>query len=270
VTWWCAATSLPWSWAWRPYPGVWLFVAGLALTFLRFGLPADRALRRRAIGWFVPGLLIVWAALDWPIGTLGGGYLASIHSLQYVMLALAAPPFLLLGLAPSVTEQLASGGLGRGARMAAHPVTGLVVHNLIVLVTHFAGVVDAAMASQVGSLLIDLAWIAAGLSLWWPAIAPPGTNRLTPPLRMGYLFLQTIPSMFPAAFLTFADYPLYRLYELAPRSFDLLTPAYDQQLAGLIMKVIGDPIVWAGIAVIYFRWASAERRADLDRQASLR
>ena len=30
MTWWCAASSEPWSWAWRAYPGVWLFIALLA------------------------------------------------------------------------------------------------------------------------------------------------------------------------------------------------------------------------------------------------
>jgi len=269
MTWWCAATTLPWSWEWRAYPGVWVFVLLLLAGFARFGLPSDRAARRKAWGWFLPGLLLVWAALDWPIGTLGGGYLSSFHSLQYVMLALAAPPLMLLGLAPRMTERRDAGRIGRPARIAAHPATGLVVHNVIVLVTHFPSVVDQLMTSQLGSLVIDLAWITGGLALWWPALAPVGLNRLSSPLRMGYLFVQTLPSMFPAAFLTFAEYPLYRLYELAPRAFDLLTPAYDQQLAGLIMKVVGDPIIWVGIATLFFRWANAERRADVERQAGL-
>ena len=48
---------------------------------------------------FLFGLLLVWAALDWPIGTLGGGYLASMHSVQWLMLSQVAPPFLILGAA---------------------------------------------------------------------------------------------------------------------------------------------------------------------------
>ena len=41
-----------------------------------------------------------------------------------------------------------------------------------------------------------------------------------------------------------------------------LSAHQDQQLAGLIMKVIGDPIVWLSTAFIFFRWqADSEREA---------
>jgi hypothetical protein len=29
------------------------------------------------------------------------------------------------------------------------------------------------------------------------------------------------------------------------------------------MKVIGDPVIWIGLTVVFFRWANAERRKDL-------
>ena len=32
MTWWCAATRLPWSWSPRAYPGVWAFMATLAVA----------------------------------------------------------------------------------------------------------------------------------------------------------------------------------------------------------------------------------------------
>lgn len=267
MTWWCAATSEPWSWTWRAYPGVWLFVAALALAWWRWGREPGN---RRATLASLAGLLLIWAALDWPIGTLGGGYLASAHALQFVLLAQAAPPLLLLGLRPRLAAAAAGRpGLARWLRRAAHPATGFVIYNLILIVTHFPGVVDRMMATQLGSFALDLAWIGAGLALWWPALAPRDLGPLSPPLRMAYLFVQTIPATLPAAFLTFANFPLYQLYELAPRVHRLLTPGYDHQVAGLIMKVIGDPVVWIGIAIIFFRWAGAERRADLETRPGL-
>jgi hypothetical protein len=67
------ATGQPWTWAWG-YPGVWLFVALLAVLYLR-GIrraaeprpPRPPSLLRRP-----PHRLL---ALDWPIGPLGTGYL---------------------------------------------------------------------------------------------------------------------------------------------------------------------------------------------------
>ncbi|MGH7657782.1 MAG: cytochrome c oxidase assembly protein, partial [Gemmatimonadales bacterium] len=72
-------------------------------------------------------------------------------------------------------------------------------------------------------------------------------------------------------FLTFANYPVYALYELAPPVMDIAART-DQQAAGLLMKVAGDPIFLIAIAIVFFRWSASERRADdaeRSRRASL-
>lgn len=262
MTWWCSATGLPWTGEWRWYPGVWLFILVLLVAYLRFGRVGGKG--RSPDLLFGIGLLLVWAALDWPLGALGG-YLASAHAGQFILLSLAAPPFLLLGLRPRLAQGRTVGWL----RVAAHPATGLIGYNLVMMVTHIPGVVDQLMPTQGGSFAIDLLWLLAGGLLWWPVCAPATYRRISPPLQMGYLFLQTIPGILPAAFLVFSSYPLYRLYELAPRVTAALPPGYDHQVAGLLMKVVGDPLIWIGIAVIFFRWAHAERRADIVRGPSL-
>ena len=30
MQWWCAAVGVDWSWEWRAYPGVWLFILAVA------------------------------------------------------------------------------------------------------------------------------------------------------------------------------------------------------------------------------------------------
>jgi putative membrane protein len=262
MTWWCSASSAPWAWVWRPYPGVWLFVALVVGLYWRFGRPrAEPAGGRPALAFLV-GVAILWLALDWPVGALGG-YLAAAHAGQFILLGLAAPPFLLVGLRARLAELARASGRARATlRVLAHPLTGLAGFNAILFASHVPGAVDLLMGSQLGSFGIDLAWIAAGLLLWFPAFGPAETMRVSPPLMMGYLFLQTIPSTVPAAFLIFSQFPLFKLYELAPRVSDLLTPAYDHQVAGLLMKTVGDPVIWIGMAVVFFRWANAEKAAD--------
>jgi putative membrane protein len=261
MTWWCAATGLPWTGQWRAYPGVWLFLIAVLGSYWQWGRPpaADRS---RATGYYLFGVGLLWGALDWPLGALGG-YLAAAHTGQYILLALAAPPFLLLGLAPRLASDRKAPR--RWLKFLAHPLPAFAGYNIIMLATHAPGVVDRLMTSQLGSLAIDLGWILSGLFLWWPVTAPASYRRLSPPLQMGYLFVQTIPATLPAAALVFASYPLYRLYELAPRVTPALDPGNDHQLAGLLMKVVGDPVVWIGIAIIFFKWANHERRADLER-----
>jgi cytochrome c oxidase assembly factor CtaG len=246
VQWWCAATSEPWSWTYRAYPGVWLFVALLVVVGVRA--------RARAPA-YAAGVLCAWLALDWPLGTLGGGYLLAAHTAQYVVLTFFAAPLLVLGL------RRADGG-GAAARLPRlHPLVALLVYNALLAATHVPAVSDALMRSQGGAALVDLAWLAGGIALWWPVLHPDPERRLRPPLAMGYLFAATILPTLPAALLIFADYPYYGVYELAPRAFGL-SAHQDQQLAGLLMKVVGDPIVWASTAVIFFRWQAANARVD--------
>ncbi len=264
MSWWCSATSAPWEWTWRPYPGVWLFLALVLGLYWRFGAPNGAGGGSR-VGLipFAAGVAILWLALDWPVGALAG-YLAAAHSVQFILLAIAAPPFLLVGLRPRLAELARENGRARRVlRILAHPLTGLAGFNLILFSSHVPGVVDGLMTSQIGSFAIDLAWIASGAFLWFPAFGPAETTRVSAPLAMGYLFVQTIPSTIPAAFLVFSEFPLFKLYELAPRVTDLLTPAYDHQVAGLVMKTVGDPLIWIGIGVVFFRWANREREADL-------
>src|SRR5512143_719046 len=105
MTWWCSATGEPWTWAWRAYPGVWLFVALLAGWYWRAVRPTGGEAGHHSAGpparppvWFATGLICIWLALDWPIGILGAGYLASVHTVTYILLALVAPPCLILGI----------------------------------------------------------------------------------------------------------------------------------------------------------------------------
>jgi len=64
--------------------------------------------------------------------------------------------------------------------------------------------------------------------------------------------------------LTFGSSPLYKFYEHVPHLFGLTTLS-DQQLAGLIMKIAAGLLLWMIIAVVFFRWAAEEERANTPR-----
>jgi putative membrane protein len=255
---WCSATGQAWTWSWRAYPGAWLFVALLALGYARLRRTHDGEWPASRVFLFVLGLLGVWAAIDWPIGALGSGYLLSVHEIQYLLLGLIAPALLLLGIPPQVTRGVdASSRGGRVLRVLAGPLTGIAAYHLALVLTHVPFISDALMPSQLGSLAIDLTWFGAGLWFWWVVVAPEGINRVRAPFRIAYLFGSTVFPTVPAAFLTFASYPLYRLYELAPPVSGIAAHP-DQQTAGIIMKLGADPVIWLAMGIVFFRWSSAE------------
>lgn len=262
MRWWCSATGEPWTWAWKAYPGVWLFVALIALwswwaVRRPVGPHGHAGPQGRLTAWFLAGLFAIWLALDWPIGALGAGYLTSVHTVSYILLVMMAAPCLILGIPAEVTARAARDGLwARPLRLLGRPWFSLALFNLIVLATHMPTIVDRLMTSQLGAFGVDFVWLLAGFALWWPVMGPsPEVVRMKRPMKMAYLFGSTLLPIIPSAFLTFADYPLYATYELAPRIFPILGATADQQVAGLLMKLVGDLPVWFAFGVIFFRWS---------------
>ena len=277
MTWWCVARGEPWSWAWQPYPGVWLFVALFAtLYWTQAHAPGGRALanvtadvsfpRARRLS-AITGLVLLWLTLDWPVAALGAGYLSGVHALQFVMLAMIIPTLLLLGVSARALAMLQSSprtlallGTLTGPAFAAAFFT------LVMIATHAPPILDVLMKSQWGNFVLDMLWLTSGICLAWPIVCKvPERPRFIPPLQILYLFLGTVAHVFIGMWLLSAEFPVYATYELAPR-VSALSALYDQHMAGAVMILLGSSTLLAAITIIFFRWqgtgAGGERLAD--------
>jgi cytochrome c oxidase assembly factor CtaG len=268
VQWWCSARGVAWEWSWQAYPGVWVFVAAVGASYAWMLRRASGAgarpeeLRWRA-GCFAGGTVVLWLALDWPLGALGAGYLASAHMLQFLLIALVAPPLLLLGISPA-HDGTTRPTPAKAAVGSAHPLACLIVFNVIVAVTHVPAVVDTLMPSQLGSFAVDLAWLAGGLFFWWPVVGPAlGGARLHEIFRVAYVGIEGLALTPLFVLLTFSPFPLYATYELAPRVHEI-SARTDQQLAGLFMKVGGMLILLVAIGLLFLKWTRREGLADAE------
>jgi putative membrane protein len=266
---WCTSSQgVAWDWAWQPYIGVWLFIVLIAVAYwlhlgsLSLSAPDDRAQRRRRIIFFALGLISLWLALDWPIAPLGMGYLASIHMVQYMLIALVAPPLLLLGLPAASYEKLGN----RPRALAAlgnttQPVVAFFVFNVIITVTHWPALVDPFMSSQLGAFALDMAWLVAGLVFWWPLIAPvPDWPRFVPLFQLAYLGLNGILIRPPFFILLFSKYPAYATYELAP-PIPGTSALSDQQLAAGIMKLGTALVMVVAMVFVFVEWVRSSKRS---------
>jgi putative membrane protein len=256
--------------------GVWLLVALLAGWYVW-------ALRRHAAGtggahppatrhyaWrFGAGLALLVVSSEWPLGPLGAGYLASVAALRTLLLAFGVAPLLLLGTPPWMLRRLLHadpGARGRPSRVLAlartltFPWVAFLLFNVVLIVTQLPPVVDTLKVTQLGSFALDLAWLVAAMIMWVPLLRPlPELGGLGDPMRLLYLFGLSILPTVPASFLTFSRFPLYRLYELAPRVVPSLDAVVDQQIAGLALKIVGGIILWSVMTVMFFRWAAREQ-----------
>jgi len=253
LQWWCSATGIAWTWSWRAYPGVWIMIVLLALLVL-VRRPAAITGQQRVL-WLL-GCSTLWMALDWPLGTLGAGYLLSAHALQFLLIVYLAVPLLLCGLPPAWL-----GVVGRRAvivsvvRFTTHPVVAGAVCAAVLIVSHVPSVLDTLRPTQLGSFALDIAWLLAGLLLWWPVIVAVPERRWFPaPVKMLYLFVTGLPCVGVGIVLTLTDFPLFGLYELAPR-VEAIPARIDQQVAGMTMWVVAHLMTFAAISVVFFHWA---------------
>ena len=173
---------------------------------------------------------------------------------------LVAPPLLLLGTPRWLLRRLIRGrGAFRVARVLSRPLLPLVIYNATLIAIHLPPVVELSGRMQVTAFALDMLVIASGLVFWWPALARlPELEPMGYPGRIGYLLLSVFLPTVPAVFFTYARYPIYDLYELAPR-VDGIPAVTDQRVAGLMMKTIGGVILFTVMSVMFFRWHHRER-----------
>ncbi len=268
MQWWCSSQSVAWDWTWRPYAGVWILVIAAATAYglhlralARSRSPAAAGIGTRHPVLFGLGLMWLWAALDWPLGTLGSSYLASVHMAQFLLVALLAPPLLLLGLPPGTYDFLRHSPRLHGAiESVTQPVAAFFIFNIVMSVSHWPSVVDAIMTTQLGSFVLDMSWLVSGLIFWWPLLCPvPERPKFPFLMKIVYLGLNVVLVRPPFVILVYSKFPVYATYELAPPIAGT-SALDDQQLAGVIMKVGSAWIMLVAMTVMFVMWHRAQQR----------
>ena len=250
---------------WHPHPDVvalCLLLAGAYLytvTRLRHRLSdAGRVKRSQAVMFFL-GVLTLYLAGGSPIHDLAENYLLSVHMFQHLLFTMVATPLLLVGTPAWVWQALLRPpGAMATARLLARPLVALALFNAVLVLTHLPPAVDLALRQHGFHLFVHIVLVASALVMWWPILSSlPALPRLSYPMQMGYLFLQSLLPSVIASFVTFADRVVYPFYGEAPRICGL-SPIEDQQIAGGVMKVLGSLILWSFIAVAFFKWYGRE------------
>jgi putative membrane protein len=103
--------------------------------------------------------------------------------------------------------------------------------------------------------------VTAALLFWIPVCGPLPELRISAPAQMIYLFVASIVPTVPGAWLTFAEGAVYSVYDIPARLWGISVTS-DQQVAGLLMKLVGGSYLWVLITIIFFRYAARAERAD--------
>jgi putative membrane protein len=238
-----------------------------AVTRLREEISDAGRMRRSQAAMFTAGVLAIYIASSSPVHEISEDYLASVHMAQHFVYTLIAPPLLIAGTpAWLLRAPLRSPRVFRVARLVTLPLVCFAVFNAVQVMTHLPSSVDFALTHHWFHLVVHVMLVASALLMWWPILSPlDELPKLSYPLQMAYLFVQSLIPAVLAAFLTFSSSVFYEYYATAPRLWGL-TPIEDQQFAGFVMKILGSLILWGFIGYAFFRWYQRDLADQQDPQ----
>lgn len=214
------------------------------------------ALRRQAV-LFGAGWLCLAASVVSPLHQ-AGELSFTAHMIEHELLMLAAAPLLVLSrpLAPLLWAfpagaRRAIGRIGAwpplrgGWRAVSGPVAATLIQAAALWLWHAPTLFDRALASDGWHIAQHLSFLVSALIFWSAMLQPKGRGAGAAAVC---LFATSVVAGFLGALMAFSASPWYARYAalgLAPFG---LTPAEDQQLAGLLMWIPGG-LVHAGAAL---------------------
>jgi putative membrane protein len=224
-----------------------------------------RARSRRAAAYFAAGWIVLAVALLSPLHGMSE-QLFSAHMVQHELLMVVAAPLLVLGrpaaaFAWALPRRMRP-SVGRVMRFSPRAVDAWLLHGIVIWSWHLPALFESTLTSDMMHALQHASFLGSAL-VFWAAILRP-RRRASLGLSIVYLFTTAVHTSVLAALMTFARTPGYPAYASTAQLWSL-TPAEDQQLAGLIMWIPPSAAYLIAALLILRRWlASSELSAARD------
>ncbi|MBV8686946.1 MAG: cytochrome c oxidase assembly protein [Alphaproteobacteria bacterium] len=258
--------------AWRPEP--WaavplLLLAGLyALGFARLWRRAEQgrgALRRGAL-LFAAGWSVLAGSVASPLHQ-AGEHSFTLHMIEHelimlpaaLLLVLARPGPVLLWAFPAGGRQ-ALAGAARGAGplwdLLSLPVAATLLQSAAMWIWHMPPLFDRALRGEGWHVAQHLSFLLTALLFWW-AMAHGRAGRQGYGLAAFCLFVTSLVGGALGALMAFSTSPWYSGYAALGMTPMGLSPAEDQQLAGLVMWIPGGVFHAAAALWFLYQWLKA-------------
>ncbi|TBL71253.1 cytochrome C oxidase assembly protein [Paenibacillus thalictri] len=259
------------SWAELWSPGLALLLIVIAVLYMALiGDWRDRFEGSEPVKWmqkfyFICGLALIYSANGSPISYYGHHYMFSMHMLQQSILYLIAPILVILGLPAWLLRPLFK---QRWAHLLmklwTSPLMGILVFNMVFSFYHIPMIMNALMAHESWLIAYNALFLISAFQLWFPIFGPmPEYNRMSGLKKMGYIFINGILLTPACALIIFASDVMYDMYkDVPPEMMWMMTPIQDQQLGGVIMKIVQEFVYAIALAYSFFRWYRLERKQD--------
>lgn len=281
---------------WSPYFLTLLVVITVLYFFVtikwRSKFEGSEPLKKHQAALFVTAIVMLYAVKGSPIDLLGH-IMFTYHMIQMAVLYLIVVPLFLRGIPWWVWKKVIDHPLVKPVfNFFTKPLIALVLFNGLFSIYHLPIVFDYIKLSMVLHSLYTIGLTVFALFMWWPLINTiPDGKKLSGLKKVGYIFADGVLLTPACGLIIFASAPVYATYSDASawlQALELCVPANtlqglslsgpelfssmplieDQQLGGVIMKIIQEIVYGYMLAFVFFEWVRKDKEETEAMEAS--
>lgn len=200
-----------------------------------------------------------------PLDVIGNYYLFSVHVLQIALILFVVIPLFILSFPISFYRRYVWNHRTKlFIKILSHPWLTLISFNGLLSIYFIPVIFNAIHSSVILTTITQILLIAHAIFMWWVIIQPlPELRNFDYILRAAYIFFASL-ALFPIGFYFIivqeALFPVYM--EVSGAIIPPLTPIYDQQLAGGLLKIIQMFTYAYALLFIMFSWGKQEQTME--------
>lgn len=232
---------------------------------------------------FTSAIVLLYVIKGSPVDLMGH-LMFYAHMIQMAFLYLVIPPLFVVGIPQWVWRKLFNISFIRGLfKFFTKPIIALALFNGLFSFYHIPLIFDVIKTDMLLHATYTTLLFIMAIFMWWPLINQVEVeSRLSGVKKIGYIFADGILLTPACALIIFADTPMYDTFsdpsawaaalELCvsptilatlnlsgPEMFSSMSLLHDQQLGGVIMKVLQEIIYGVVLFQVFFEWYRKEQ-----------
>jgi putative membrane protein len=277
---------------WSPFFFIFL-TAILCLYFYltiykRNWFEAATPLKRSEGTYFTIAIVLLYITKGSPLDLMGH-LMFYAHMIQMAVLYLVIPPLFIIGIPGWVWRKvLALPVIKPTFSFFTNALVALILFNGLFSFYHIPLIFDQIKMSMWLHTSYTVLLFIFAIFMWWPLMNRLSEYETLSGLKkIGYIFADGILLTPACALIIFADTPMYATYSdptawmealklcvpvstlanlnlSGPEVFNSMSLIHDQQLGGVIMKIIQEIVYGFVLAQIFFSWYRKEQDSDVD------
>lgn len=268
-----------------------IIVMGIALYLfltikMRHRFEGTETLTRKQFILFLLSMILLYIVKGSPVDLMGH-ILFTMHMVQMALLLLLVAPLLIMGIPNWMWQKVFDVKiLSQFINILTKPVISIIIFVGMFSVYHIPIILDNVKLSAPLHTIFTITLFLAAMFFWWPVINTlKGQPKLHGLKKIGYIILSAIFITPACSLIIFVDVPVYETYQSGeawlkamalcvpagtlsglsglgisgPELFTNMETLTDQQLGGILMKIIQEIIYVFVIGSVFIKWYKDEQ-----------